>query len=125
MNPGLVFSIGIVGTMGVVFLALVYLRNPLQVVLTDLCGSVERARFWTAFSNITLFLVPLVLALNTKPVIGEYPSIMFAVSDQIEAAMAGLIISVVVLGIILSWFIARAPQLRQAPRQRDATEGAL
>ena len=68
MNPGLVFSIGIVGTMGVVFLALVYLRNPLQVVLTDLCGTVERARFWTAFSNITLFLVPLVLALNTKRV---------------------------------------------------------
>jgi len=44
---------------GVVFLALLYLRSPLQLILTDLCGTVERRRFWTAFSNITLFLVPL------------------------------------------------------------------
>ena len=62
MSAALAFLAGLTATMGVVFVALLYLRNPLQDVLTDLCGTADRARSWTAFSNVTLFLVPFVLA---------------------------------------------------------------
>ncbi len=55
MNPVIGFVLGLVVTMGVVFLVLLYLRNPLQVILNDLCGTNERARFWTAFSNTVVF----------------------------------------------------------------------
>jgi len=65
MNAEMVFLVGLAATMGVVLVALLYLRNPLQILLTDLCGTPDRARFWTAFSTITLFLVP--LALDHQP----------------------------------------------------------
>jgi len=110
--------------MGVVFLALLYLRNPLQVVLTDLCGTVERAKFWTAFSNITLFLTPLALALYRKPAIDGSEPTVFAISDQIESAIIGLIISVVILGVILSWHIFKT-RLPLTPRETRGGQGAL
>jgi hypothetical protein len=108
MTPVTVFLTGLALTMGVVFLALMYLRSPLLAVLTDLCGTVERAQFWTAFCNITLFLIPFVLALDQKPEALGNPPTVFAISDQIESAIKGLIISVVILGVILSWHISRS-----------------
>lgn len=114
MSPVIAFGTGLAVTMGVVFLALLYLRSPLQVILTDLCGTVERARFWTTFSNITLFLVPFALALNHQPTAGGTKSLVFEISDQIKSAVIGLIIFVMVLGMVLSRFILRSSFV-QAP----------
>lgn len=108
MSPVIAFIAGLAVTIGVVFLALFYLRSPLQAILTDLCGTADRARFWTAFSNITLFLVPFVLALDCRPTPNGIQSSVFAISDQIESAVKGLIISVVILGMVLSWHISRS-----------------
>jgi len=108
MNPVIAFGTGLAVTIGVVLLALLYLRSPLQVILTDLCGTVERARFWTAFSNITLFLVPFALALDHQPTTGGTKTLVFEISDQIESAVIGLIISVMILGMVLSRFILRS-----------------
>ena len=124
MTPVFVFLTGLGLTMGVVFFALLYLRNPLQVVLTDLCGTVERARFWTAFANITLFLTPLAVALDRKPAIDGTQSAVFAISDQIEFALIGLIASVVVLGMILSWHISRT-RLPLTQKGTSATQVSL
>jgi hypothetical protein len=107
MTPVTVFLAGLAMTMGVVFLVLLYLRGPLQAVLNDLCGTAVRAHFWTAFSNITLFLVPFVLALDHRPAPSELQSGVFAISDQIESAVVGLIASCVILGMVLSRHISR------------------
>jgi hypothetical protein len=124
MTPAIVFLTGLVLTLGVVFLTLLYLRHPLFVILSDLCGTVERAEFWTAFSNITLFLIPFVLALNHKPTAGGNQFTVFAISDQIESAIVGLIISVVILGMILSWHISRS-RVPLAPKEAGAKQGAI
>jgi len=116
MSPVIAFGTGLAVTMGVVFLALLYLRSPLQVILTNLCGTAERARFWTAFSNITLFLVPFALALNHQPTAGGTKSLVFEISDQIESAVIGLIISVMILGMVLSRHILR---LSLVPSSKD------
>jgi hypothetical protein len=108
MSSVIAFVVGVVVTMGVVFFVLFYLRSPLQAILTDLCGTAERARFWTAFSNITLFLVPLVLALDHRPTPNGIQSSVFVISDQIESAVEGLIVSTVILGMVLSWQISRS-----------------
>jgi hypothetical protein len=118
MTPVVVFLAGLTLTLGVVFLVLLYLRSPLQAILTDLCGTAERARFWTAFSNITLFLVPLVLALDHRPTPNEIQSSVFAISDQIESAVKGLFVSTVILGIVLSWHISRS----QSPKTSKGTD---
>jgi hypothetical protein len=112
MSREIAFLVGLVATMGIVFLALLYLRNPLQVILTDLCGTVESARFWTAFSNIIVFLVPLVLALDHQPPPNGIESSVFVICGQIESAITGLIVSIVIVGLVLSWHISRIPQSR-------------
>jgi len=114
MSPEIAFVVGLIVTMGIVFLALLYLRNPLQVILADLCGTVERARFWTAFSNIIVFLVPVILALDHQPAPNGIESSVFVISGQIESAITGLIVSVVIVGLVLSWHISRIPQSRAA-----------
>jgi hypothetical protein len=107
MNAVSNFLIGLALTMGAVFFALLYLRKPLQAILADLCGTAERARFWAAFSNVTLFLVPFVLALDHRADSDAGQSMIFAISGQMESAIIGFVVSVVVLGFVLSTFIAR------------------
>ena len=107
MSPVTAFVTGLLLTMGLVFVALLYLRNPLLAILTDLCGTVERARFWTAFSNITLFFVPMALALDRRPMSGEAEPPVFAIGDQLEYAVIGLVVAVMVVGIVLSRYIPK------------------
>ncbi len=112
MTAEMVFLAGLAATMGVVLVALLYLRNPLQILLTDLCGTPDRARFWTAFSNITLFLVPLALALDHQPDANVKQAAIFIISGQMESATIGLVVSVVVMGFILSTYISRINSMR-------------
>jgi hypothetical protein len=121
MSPVIAFVVGLTVTMGVVFLVLLYLQKPLQAILTDLCGTGERARFWTAFSNIALFLVPFVLALDHRPTQNGIQSSVFAISDQIESAITSLIVSVVIVGMVLSWHISRSRWSKTA-REIDARQ---
>jgi hypothetical protein len=114
MNAVIIFLVGLVITIGVVFVALLYLRNPLQTILIDLCGSTDRARFWTAFSNVTLFLVPLALALDHQPDPLVKQAAIFAISGQLESAMIGFVVSVVMMGFILSMYISRTNLTRVA-----------
>jgi hypothetical protein len=118
MSPVIAFIVGLAMTMGGVFLVLLYLRNPLQVILIDLCGTGERARFWTAFSNITLFLVPLVLALDHRPAPNGIQSSVFIISEQIESSIYGLIAALVIVGVVLSWHISRT-QLSKYTKETD------
>jgi hypothetical protein len=107
-----VFLSGIVMTLGIVAIALRYLKSPLEIVRTDLCGTRDRARFWTAFSNVTLFLVPFVIALGTRPTAGNWQSSVFEISSQIECAVIGFIVSVLFLGLILSRYIPRTRSVK-------------
>jgi hypothetical protein len=118
MNAVTVFLTGLVTTMTVVFIALLYLKVPLQALLTDLCGTADRAHFWAAFSNITLFLVPFVVALSQRPEADAGQSAMFAISSQIEYALTGFVVSVVVLGFVLSKHIDRTDWIRASKTNR-------
>jgi hypothetical protein len=123
MNPVIGFVFGLIVTMGVVFLVLLYLRNPLQAILKDLCGTDERARFWTAFSNTVVFLVPLALALDHQPAANGTESSVFVISGQIESAVMGLIVSVMAVGMVLSWHISRN-KFSTVSRGEDTPQGS-
>jgi hypothetical protein len=107
MSTVLVFLVGLTITMLSALSVVIYLRVYLKAILIDLCGTAERAGFWTAFSNVTLTLVPLIFALNYRPEAGSLPSLVLALSAQLENALIGLVCSVVVLGIVMSTFIRR------------------
>ena len=107
MNRVTIFLIGVGTTVAVSVLAVGYLKSSLTKILIDLCGTQERATFWTAFSNVTLILVPLIFALHYRPEIGPETSLVFEMGSQVEYALIGLVCSVLVLGIVLSIFIPR------------------
>jgi hypothetical protein len=109
MNRVTIFVTGVGTTLMVSVLAVGYLKSSLTKILIDLCGTEERASFWTAFSNVTLILVPLIFALHYHPETGPETSLVFEMGSQLEYALIGLVCSVVVLGIVLSIFIPGRP----------------
>ena len=87
----------------------IYLRNPLHSLLSELCGTRQRADFWQAFSNVSISLSPLVFAMSySTDLQAETPTV--ALAGQIKWGLAGLLCVVVIIASTLSRFIARVPQ---------------
>jgi len=77
----------------------------LRTQLLELCGSAERAEFWTAFSNVAVILTPAIFAMLAEPDTNIPP--LLAVTSQLKWGLTGLVGSVLMLGWILSRFIPR------------------
>ena len=107
MRDVVTFLTGLGITLGVNLVVIVYLRPHLRKVLIDLCGTRERGEFWTAFSIVTLVLVPLICAMFSPPEPVGDRSVFFEISRQLRWAFMGLVGTVVVLGLVLSRFIPR------------------
>jgi hypothetical protein len=101
------FLVGSATAMGIVLAVIWYLRKPMQAILSELCGKPERAQFWSAFSHVTLFLIPLIAVLSRGPELPFRQSGVFAICEEIKAGLTGLVGSVVTLGVVLSVYIAR------------------
>ena len=114
MNAAWLFASGLVVTIAVSALTLAYLRRPLVRILVDLCGTEDRAGFWLAFSNVTMFLIPVLFALHRHPASASFVEAIFGIGDQLEAALLGLVVSVAALGLVLSRFIQRNELARRS-----------
>jgi hypothetical protein len=99
------FVLGLAITILTSALVVKYLRPSLAQLLTDLCGSQERAAFWTAFSTITIASVPLIFALADVPTTGASP--LLQIADQLKWGLIGMVLSVLVLGWVLRGFITK------------------
>jgi len=110
-----VFLVGVASTALASFCAVAYLTPSLRKILIDLCGTVERANFWTAFSNLALILTPLIFAMHKVP--NGNPSIppVLQLSAQIEWALIGLVATVFMVGLVISRFIPRPRGIPAAP----------
>ncbi|MHC4846192.1 MAG: hypothetical protein ACYTCU_08525 [Planctomycetota bacterium] len=107
MNDIGVFLTGLGNTLVITLGVVAYLRPHLRRILVGLCGTESRADFWTAFSNVTLILVPLVAALFRRPELDDQSAVFFEISAQLKSALIGLIAAVVLLGLVISRFIPR------------------
>jgi len=114
MNTILYFLVQIVITLIVVTLIIGYLRPYLKKVLVDLCGTEERAQFWTAFSNILLIGLPLIFALNYRPEYMNTEELFFDVASKLSSNLGGLLLALVSVGIIVSFFALGAPRQSKA-----------
>lgn len=107
MNTIISFLVQLTLTLIIVSLVVGYLRPHLKKVLVDLCGTEERAQFWAAFSNILLIGLPLIFALNYKP---AYRDIV----GKLSSNLGGLLLALVCIGIIVSFFALAAPKQPKA-----------
>jgi hypothetical protein len=109
MSEVTLFVIAIAATLLSSLAVVLFLRTSLRRILVDLCGTAERADFWTAFSVIALVLVPLIAAMFAKPDASRGP--VLAIAAQLRWALIGLVGAVSLLGAVISQFITeeRAP----------------
>ena len=109
MYPSLVLALGLCITLLTAFAVVRYLSGALRTQLRELCGSAERAEFWTVFSNVTVVLTPAIFAMLDEPASGSDTPPLLAVTSQLKWGLIGLVGSVLMLGWILSRFIPRTP----------------
>jgi len=84
--------------------AILSLNKPLSQLLIELCGTNERAKFWTRYTIIMLFITPLlgvVLVANpTSPLQIDFGLLKSA----FKRALFGLFVALVVVGFQLVRF---------------------
>jgi hypothetical protein len=88
----------------------VYLGRSLRKLLVDICGTEDRANFWTAFAIVTLLLVPLIFAMHCHPEARPEVPFIYKLGTQIEWALGGLAASVMASGYVISRFIPKSPR---------------
>jgi uncharacterized membrane protein YhaH (DUF805 family) len=110
MNPSHAFLIQIALTATLSLLIVGYLRPSLRKVLIDLCGTEDRAHFWTAFSNILLIGLPIIISLNYKPQAGAGEEFFFEISSKLSGNLAGLLFALIGIGFIVTFFALVAPR---------------
>ncbi|MGZ9165047.1 MAG: hypothetical protein ACXW4Q_00890 [Anaerolineales bacterium] len=88
-----------------------YLRPFLRKVLIDLCGTEDRAQFWTAFSNILLIGLPMIIALNYQPEARSTEELFFEVAGKLSGNLGGFLFALIGIGFIVSFFALVAPRL--------------
>lgn len=110
MNTIVSFLIQIALTLIIVAMITSYLRPYLRKALTDLCGTEERAQFWTAFSNILLMGLPLIFALNYRPEFRNTEELFLDVAGKLSSNLGGLLLALVCIGIIVTFFALAAPK---------------
>jgi hypothetical protein len=110
MNLSILFLCGSSATGLASAVVVFYLRKPLERLLVELCGNERRAEFWTAFSVITVGVVPLIFALACRPILGPSTSALLEIADQLEWGLIGMVLAVLILGWIVGRFILRVAQ---------------
>lgn len=110
MNTITSFLIQVALTLAIAFLIVGYLRPYLRTVLIDLCKTDERAQFWTAFSNVLLIGMPVILALNYKPEAGSAEELFFEVAGKLSGNLGGFLFALIATGLIVSFFALVAPR---------------
>jgi hypothetical protein len=107
MSASDLFLVGIGITLLMSLTTVIYLMNPLRKILTELCGTRERADFWLAFSNVTLMLTPLIFAASCTP--EPSGNLVIEIATQLKWSFIGLLIALMITGWVISRFIPRRP----------------
>ncbi len=110
MNTITSFLVEVAVTVLACFLVVLYLRPFLRRILADLCGTEERAQFWTVFSNILLIGLPFIFALGFRPESHTAEDRFFEVVARLGGNFGGFLGALVVIGILVSFFALVAPK---------------
>lgn len=110
MNTILSFVIEVMLTIVMTLLLVRYLQPFLRKILTDLCGTDERAQFWTAFSNLLLLGLPAIFALAYRPEENDPQALFFEVAGKLSGNLGGFFVALIGISVIVSFFALVAPR---------------
>jgi hypothetical protein len=119
MNDGFTFLLGFVLTVSVAFSVVRYMGRHLKRMLVEICGGEGRAGFWTVFANVAVIIIPSIIALSKIPT-GKAP-LLAEIAGQLKWSMSALILSVLLVGFVLSRFASGKQPRRPAEESRETT----
>ncbi len=117
MVPYYSFLIEIALTVLISFGLVRYLQSHLKHILHELCGTQERAHFWSAFSNLLLLGIPLIFSLGFSDQAQAGSEVFFAVARQLALNLSGLILALVGIGIFVAFFTLVAPRTLETEKK--------
>ena len=97
-------------TLFICLLLILYLRPHLKRILGDLCGTEDRAQFWTVFSNILLVGWPAIIALSYHPNALAGDNQFFEIATRLGGNLGIFLVALVGIGIIVTFFALVAPR---------------
>jgi uncharacterized membrane protein YhaH (DUF805 family) len=107
VSLSMLFFCGLIVTSLASLAVVVYLHNPLQKLLVELCGNERRAEFWSAFSAVTVGVVPVIFSLACRPGTSPDMPALLAIANQLQWGLIGMVVSVLLLGWIIGRWIPR------------------
>jgi len=96
---------GVTISMVICILVVAYLRRPLYHILTDLCGTDERARFWAQITHLSFFLISMLMALTYSGYPGQTD--YNYLGSHVGRTLLGLVIVTGFLSLTISLFAAK------------------
>jgi uncharacterized membrane protein YhaH (DUF805 family) len=112
MNTIFAFAIEVIITFTICALTFRYMRPFLKRILVDLCGTEERAQFWTVFSSILLVGFPLLISLMYQPEKMQAEELFFELTRRTSGNLFGFMFALVGIGFIVSFFALFAPRTK-------------
>jgi hypothetical protein len=97
-------------TLIVCYLSAAYMRRYLHLILKDLCGSEDRAAFWTVLSIFLLVGIPAIRALNYHPVMVASQDLFFEIIGRFSDNLVSFLPTLIGIALIVSLFALVAPK---------------
>jgi len=113
MNTVTLFLIQISVTLAACLSLTAYLRPTLKRVLIDLCGTEQRAEFWTSFSSLLLVLMPIVFSLGFTPEASMPDAKILEVAGQLRWNLFGFVLALLMIGGAVAFFALVAPRSQE------------
>jgi hypothetical protein len=114
MNTIASFLIEIAVTAAACLLIIAYLRPHHRRILADLCGTDDRAQFWTVFSTILLGGLPLIFAMGFRPEAHTPEDAFFEIVGKLGSNLGGFLAAMLMIGIVVCFFALVAPKPAKA-----------
>ncbi|MEW6406919.1 MAG: hypothetical protein AB1649_34510 [Chloroflexota bacterium] len=114
MNSILSYLLEVAITLAICTLTFRYLRPFLKTILVDLCGTEERAQFWTVFSHTLLIGLPMILALAYQPEAQNAEELFFELARKISGNFGGFLFALLGAGMTVAFFSLFAPRTPKA-----------
>ena len=114
MNTMFAFAVEVILTSIICALTFRILRPYLNRILIDLCGTEERAQFWTVFSNIVLVGFPLLISLMYQPQALNTEELFFELTRRTSENLFGFMFALITIGFIVSIFALFAPRAKES-----------
>lgn len=109
MNSIFFYLVSLLITLIITLLLILYLRPPLKRILFDLCGTEERAHFWTVFCVIILVATPFLLGMGYHPT-RQGTALFFEIATQIRSNLFSFLFALGAICGVVTFFALFAPR---------------